>query len=184
MPPNEPIQRDGLTRTQRLVLARAAKKAKRETNIAASAVSEAVVVRDSGSDAARELLPRILADEVAWRSAQLALVGDLRARLLEEIRRKGFDRKRTSMPQLIAEIRKLMEFEERTIKETRSLDLNPRTQVAGLIARHALLRQQLVKQGLMDAETGELKMPKTTTSSGRKPAEPDDPPNPKQDKGS
>lgn len=149
----------GLSNPERARKMTRVRMARREASRASAVASESKAVVHAGDQASREVIGRILADEVAWRSSLVSLIGELREHLVRAIREKVYNADRTTLSSLAAEARKLIESEEKMIERTRNLDYTPKTQVAGLVARHALLRQQLIRSGLMDPETGELKMP-------------------------
>jgi len=114
------------------------------------------------SQASRELLPRILAEEIAWRSELLATVASMRSLLLRAIHEKAY-LDRTTLPALVKEIRSLLEFEMKVVESTKAIHTGDSAtrQVTGLIARYGLLRTELTRKGLMNPD-GSLRLPQPT----------------------
>lgn len=129
------------------------------------------------SDASRAVVGHILADEIAWRSSILGLVGEMRDVLLADIRGKLYDTEKVTLPALIREARSLLELELKVIETTKSLnpDSMKRGQIADLLAREELMREQLTARGLLGPD-GKLKAlrpgPTTTEESDARPPDP------------
>lgn len=106
------------------------------------------------SEASHELLPRILADEIAFRSLLLERVQRVEAALLDAIDRELYDAKRASLPQIAIALCRVVELTDRIVERAKALDLSGtgKTQVSGLFARYAVLQQALRQRGLLTSE--------------------------------
>lgn len=117
-------------------------------------------VPDVTTAASRELLPRILSDEIAWRSELLDTIRSAERALLHAIRKELYDSSKQTLPQIATALCKVVELSERIVERTRKLDLTGAntSQVAGLFAKHAVLLKALKERGLVD-DMGRLKAP-------------------------
>lgn len=98
------------------------------------------------------ILPGILANEVAFRSAILERLRRLETRLLEEIDQGLYSSEKVSLPQMVKAWKDLAELSLRIVTESKAMPgANDRTaQVAGLLQREALLRKELQARGVLD----------------------------------
>jgi len=106
-----------------------------------------------GREHDRELLPRILSDEVAFRSELLSRVQRAEQALLEAIDQRLYAIDKASLPAIANSLAKLVQVSERLVDRTKDLAMPEKgTQVAGLYAKYALLQQALRDRGLVDAQ--------------------------------
>ena len=109
--------------------------------------------------AAKALLPRILADEVSFRSQLMATNNYLLRVLLAAVKSKAYEVKAT-LPALTKEIRETIAFQVKLVDSTKQIhtpDAASR-QVAGLLTRHELLQRELIRLGVM-APDGSIRLP-------------------------
>lgn len=106
---------------------------------------------DVSDEAARELLPRILTDEIAWRSELLATVRRCEIALLDSIERSLYDVSKQTLPQIAGALCKVVDLSDRLVEKAKRLDLSGAgtDQVSGLFAKAVVLRRELVRRGIM-----------------------------------
>lgn len=109
---------------------------------------------DVSDEAARELLPRILTDEIAWRSELLATVRRCEIALLDSIERSLYDVSKQTLPQIAGALCKVVDLSDRLVEKAKRLDLSGAgtDQVSGLFAKAVVLRRELVRRGIMTPE--------------------------------
>jgi hypothetical protein len=101
----------------------------------------------------RELLPRILSDEIAFRSALLGHVETAERALLNAIDRQLYSIDKASLPAIANSLAKLVELSERIVERTKGIAVPKQgEQVSGLYAKYALLQKALRDRGLVDGE--------------------------------
>lgn len=125
------------------------------------------------ADPARALLPQILGDEIAFRSALLASVRDLEQVIREALQMKAYDPDKTSLQALIREHRETIKLSLAIVESSKHID--PGTagtkQVAGLIGRAGILQAELERRGIIDergkfTERARALLPAATTAKG------------------
>lgn len=112
------------------------------------------VVPDVSDEATRELLPRILTDEIAWRSELLATVRRCEIALLDSIERSLYDASKQTLPQIAGALCKVVDLSDRLVEKAKRLDLSGAgtDQVSGLFAKAVVLRRELVRRGIMSPD--------------------------------
>lgn len=112
---------------------------------------------------ASTLLPRILANEVEFRSSILDRIRFMEGRLVEALDQRLYNVDLASLPTLIREWRNCLELSLRIVEKTKGLDTEDAkvNQVSGLLAREALLRHELGKLGVLDASGRIVRGPET-----------------------
>ena len=120
-------------------------------------------------NAAPELLPQILSNEIEFRSRLLARVAFLQDVLIEAIDQKAYDPERSSLEGLVREARSVVELTDRIVTKTKGLDTGDAKikQVSGLLAREALLREELQRRGALD-QYGRIVRPLGSIQPGTK----------------
>ena len=129
---------------------RALRKARKFSG-ALSPLRDTVFLKPVVTHTSRELLPRILADEIAFRSQIMATNDFLLQTYLNAMRHKKYDPSKTTLTALGKEIRESLQFQMQLIDSTKEI-MTPdgsQRQVAGLFARYELLRVELTRRGLM-----------------------------------
>lgn len=98
----------------------------------------------------RALLPRILSDEIAFRSELLSRVQTAEQALLTAIDKGLYSIDKASLPALANSLAKLVQVSERIVERTKGLEMPKQgEQVSGLYAKYAVLQQALRDRGLV-----------------------------------
>jgi hypothetical protein len=105
-------------------------------------------VRNASSD----LLPRILSNEIEFRSSILDRIAYMEGHIVKALEDKLYSVDLASMPTLLREWRGCLELSLRIVERTKGLNTGDAAtdQVSGLLAKEALLRHELERLGVVD----------------------------------
>lgn len=102
--------------------------------------------------AAAPLLPRILSDEISFRSSILDRIAFMEGHIVKALEDKLYSVELASMPTLLREWRQCLELSLRIVEKTKGLNTQDAAvnQVSGLLAKEALLRHELERLRVVD----------------------------------
>lgn len=113
----------------------------------------ALPVRRRTGEPDKALLPRILSDEIAFRSELLSRVETAENALLTAIDRGLYSIDKASLPALANSLAKLVQVSERIVERTKGIATPKQGEtIAGLYAKYALLQEALRDRGLVGTD--------------------------------